>query len=105
MIKRIGIALLLLLFFVPSASTAERGTAEEAQALVEKAIARHKEVGTEQIIASLPPAARLRIAISMSLLLAPPPITSSSRTQVIRTVLARPWLESRTATARHSAMK
>jgi signal transduction histidine kinase len=55
MIKRIGITLLLgLLFFAPlPASTAERGTAEEAQALAEKAIARYKEVGAEQTITEI----------------------------------------------------
>jgi len=55
MIQRIGITLLLgLLFFAPlPASAAERGTAEEAQALVEKAIARYKEVGAEQTFAEI----------------------------------------------------
>jgi cytochrome c len=55
MIKRIGITLLLaLLFFAPlPASAAERGTAEEAQALVEKAIARYKEIGAEKTIAEI----------------------------------------------------
>jgi hypothetical protein len=37
-----------LLFAPLPASAAERGTAEEAQALVEKAIARYKEVGAQQ---------------------------------------------------------
>jgi cytochrome c len=56
MMQRIGITLLLvLLFFAPPlpAAAAERGTAEEAQALVEKAIARYKEVGAEQTIAEI----------------------------------------------------
>ncbi len=55
MIKPIGISLLLvLLFFAPlPASAAERGTAEEAQALVEKAIARYKEVGAEKTIGEI----------------------------------------------------
>jgi cytochrome c len=55
MIKRIGITLLLLLlFFAPlPAAAAERGTAEEAQALVEKAIARYKEVGAEKTFAEI----------------------------------------------------
>jgi hypothetical protein len=55
MIQRIGITLLLvLLFFAPlPASAAERGTAEEAQALVEKAIARYKEVGAEKTFAEI----------------------------------------------------
>jgi cytochrome c len=55
MMKRIGITLLLaLLFFAPlPASAAERGTAEEAQALVEKAIARYKEVGAEKTFAEI----------------------------------------------------
>ena len=54
MIKRIGITLLLLLFFAPlPALAAERGTAEEAQALVEKAIARYKEVGAEKTFAEI----------------------------------------------------
>jgi cytochrome c len=55
MFQRIGITLLLLLlFFAPlPASAAERGTAEEAQALVEKAIARYKEVGAEKTLAEI----------------------------------------------------
>src|SRR5687767_5443104 len=54
MIKRIGITLLLLLFFAPlPAAATERGTAEEAQALVEKAIARYKEVGAEKTFAEI----------------------------------------------------
>jgi len=55
MIQRIGITLLLgLLFFAPlPGSAAERGTAEEAQALVEEAIARYKEVGAEKTFAEI----------------------------------------------------
>jgi cytochrome c len=56
MMQRIGATLLLVLFFFAPplpASAAERGTAEEAQALVEKAIARYKEVGAEQTIAEI----------------------------------------------------
>ena|SRR5215217_1872571 len=55
MIQRIGITLLLVLLFLAPlpASAAERGTAEEAQALVEKAIARYKEVGPEKAIAEI----------------------------------------------------
>jgi hypothetical protein len=51
-IQRIGITLLLtLLFFAPRpASAAERGTAEKAHALVEKAIARYKQVGGTLIL-------------------------------------------------------
>jgi hypothetical protein len=56
MMQRIGITLLLvLLFFAPPlpASAAERGTAEEAQVLVEKAIARYKVVGTHRTFAEI----------------------------------------------------
>jgi cytochrome c len=54
MIKRIAITLLLLLFFAPlPAAAAERGTAKEAQVLVEKAIARYKAVGTHKTFAEI----------------------------------------------------
>lgn len=54
MSKRIAIALLLLLFCAPLAtSAAERGTAKEAQVLVEKAIARYKIVGTHKTFAEI----------------------------------------------------
>jgi cytochrome c len=54
MIRRIGVTLLLGLLFAPlPASAAERGTAEEAQALVEKAIARYEEVGPQQTFAEI----------------------------------------------------
>ena len=54
MIKRIAIRFLVLLFFAPlPASAAERGTAEEAQVLVERAIARYKVVGTHKAFAEI----------------------------------------------------
>jgi hypothetical protein len=54
MIRRISVTLLGLLFFAPVPTSAvERGTAEEAQALVEKAIARYKEIGAEQTFAEI----------------------------------------------------
>jgi hypothetical protein len=54
MIKRIAIRLLVLLFFAPlPAAAAERGTAEEARVLVEKAIARYKAVGTHKTCAEI----------------------------------------------------
>ena len=53
MIKRIAITLLLLFFFAPTASAAERGTAKEAQVLVEKAIARYKVVGPHKTFAEI----------------------------------------------------
>ena len=51
--KTLRYTLLLLLLFASPAPAAERGTAEEAQALVEKAIARYKEVGAEQVVTEI----------------------------------------------------
>lgn len=55
MMQRIGMTLLsgLLLFAPLPTSADERGTAEEAQALVEKAIDRYKEVGAEKSFAEI----------------------------------------------------
>ena len=52
---RIGVTLLVgLMFFAPLPSSAyQRGTAQEAQTLLEKAIARYKEVGAAQIFAEI----------------------------------------------------
>ena len=55
MIRRISITFLVgLMFFAALPSSAyQRGTAQEAEALLEKAIARYKEVGAAQTIAEI----------------------------------------------------
>jgi cytochrome c len=55
MIRRISITFLAgLMFFAALPSSAyQRGTAQEAEALLEKAIARYKEVGAAQTIAEI----------------------------------------------------